>query len=71
MVNLVSNVKGDILARLDIFNPFRIANITLEVVIDLPESEDLRRECFAEAEQKVRPIPEPAILPKGKGGGSQ
>lgn len=68
VVNLVSNVKGDILARLDMFEPFRIANIPLEVIIDLPESEDLRRECFAEAQQKVRAIPEPPILPKGEGG---
>jgi hypothetical protein len=68
VINLVSNVKGDILARLDMFEPFRIANIPLEVIIDLPESEDLRRECFAEAQQKVRAIPEPPILPRGKGG---
>lgn len=68
VVNLVSNVKGDVLARLDMFNPFRVANVPLELVIDLPTSEELREACFAEAMQKVRPLVEPLTLPKGKGG---
>ncbi len=68
VVNLVSNVKGDILARLDIFEPFRVANIPLETIIEFPESEELRAQCFAEAKQKVRAIPNPSVLPDGKGG---
>ena len=68
VVNLVANVKGESLVRLDLFQPFRIANVPLELAIDLPESENLRQTCFAEAKQKVRPLPEPYVLPKGKGG---
>lgn len=66
VVNLVSNVKGDSLVRLDLFKPFKVSNIPIELVIDLPENETLRTECFAEAEQKVRIMVEPLTPPKGK-----
>lgn len=62
VVNLVTNQHRDILARLDLFEPFRIANIPLDVIIDYPADDKLRAECYLEAQQKVKV----QLLPEAK-----
>lgn len=53
--NLVTNAKGDLSARLDIFRPQRIANLPVQVVIDYPEPEaSIWRRYVDEAHAKVR-----------------
>ena len=55
--NLVTNVQGDVLARVDIFEPFRLA-VDAEVVIDYPSlTHEERQNYFDEVCTKVVPIP--------------
>lgn len=70
VVNLVANVRGDTLVRLDLFKPFRVENIPVDLVFEIPEDDELREACFAEAMQKVRVLPEPKVMPVGKGVGA-
>ncbi len=56
-VNLVLNARQDYLARLDIYDPFRVVNIPLDVVIDYPDDPDLLSHCRAALRQKVQVRP--------------
>lgn len=74
-VNLVINAKADALARLDLFEPFRVANLPLEVVIDYFSSPEMLILCRQEVAAKVKDLPSPrnfAVDPRkktSKGGG--
>lgn len=63
VVNLLTNAKGDLLTRLDLFQPFHQANIPLRTVIDYPDDEKLLKACRSEMAAKVKLIP-----PLSKGG---
>lgn len=52
LVSIVSNHEGDIIARLDTFDPTRFTQ-TLEVEILQEEDEELRELCIKEIEEKV------------------
>lgn len=57
VINLVINARHDVLARLDIFEPFHHANIPITAVIDYPEDLALMAECQSMVKQKVNLIP--------------
>lgn len=57
LVSLVSNHNGDIIARLDIFDPLR-HHETLEVVVLSEENEELKALCQKEIDEKVSKSPE-------------
>lgn len=54
VVNLVTNVHGEFLVRLDYFSPLRIRNYPMELRIDVPEgSEALYAACAEELKTKL------------------
>ena len=71
VVNLVANIRGDTLVRLDLFKPFRVENLPVELRFEFPENDELLTKCFVEAQKKVQILPEPSIplSPTKKGGG--
>lgn len=53
LISLVTNHKGDLIARVDIFDPVRVTqNLEVEVIID--EDLELKELCRQEIEAKVR-----------------
>ncbi len=54
VVNMVINLKGEFLARLDLFRPLRLANIELDVCLEPQEDPDLRMKCAAEVDMLVK-----------------
>lgn len=58
-VNLVINARADALARLDLFEPFRIANLPLEVVIDYFSDPEVLVSYRKEVMEKVKDLPLP------------
>lgn len=56
--NLVTNAKGEVLTRLDIFNPFRITISDVKLKIDYPELDtELKQKYAEEVRAKVVPLP--------------
>jgi len=54
MVSLVVNKRGDYQVRLDIFKPFRISNIPVKILVDIPTNLDLIVACQADVQQHVK-----------------
>lgn len=63
-VNLVINLRGDYLARLDIFEPLRVRNVELDLMIDYPDSPELFQRCMADVGRAIQRLPMP-LMPNG------
>ena len=57
VVNLVVNALSNSLARFDMFNPFLITNYPLEVMVDYDYDMELKKKCFQEVAERVKPLP--------------
>lgn len=57
VVNLVMNVHGDHLARLDYFQPLHVHNHPVTLVIDYPEDPALRVACLQEIRERLTVMP--------------
>lgn len=65
LLSILGNRAGELIARLDIFSPFRITIPELSWEIDLVTNEELEKEIEAEVKQKIiRPSKFSAWLPK-------
>lgn len=53
VVNLVMNGAGEYLVRLDIFEPLRLENLPIRLVVDYPIGRKMREACKAEVDNKV------------------
>lgn len=53
VVNLVMNAMSEYLVRFDYFEPLRVRNYPVKLIIDYPEDAELRRGCAQEIEEKV------------------
>lgn len=67
MLCLVANKQGDVLVRLDLYEPVPITLDGLKLEILLEPDEELAREIEAEVEQKVS-VPLPPMLAYPRGG---
>lgn len=57
VVNLVMNVHGDSLLRLDYFSPLRVRNHPVKLRIDCPDFLALRHSCQQELDEKLHRVP--------------
>lgn len=53
LVSLVTNHKHEVLARFDLFRPFRLTNADIKVEILEDEDNEVRKQCVKEIEEKV------------------
>lgn len=54
LISLVTNHAGDLLARLDLFDPVRVTEQELTVTVIEDEDPELKAQCLKEIEAKVR-----------------
>lgn len=66
VVNLVVNAERDMVARLDVFEPMRIRNIPLKVIVEPSENNELVRECIAELKSCCEIMPSKPKYNKAK-----
>jgi hypothetical protein len=64
-LSVVTNLQGDILARIDVYNPCHMILDKIPVQIYYPQTDDLREQLEAEFKAKVKKTPAPPI-PKKK-----
>lgn len=57
VANLVVNTQGDYLARLDVFNPLKLENLPLKIVIDCPLNAAIDAACQQEIAEKLTEMP--------------
>ncbi len=65
VVNLVTNTRQNLLARLDIFEPFRLRNIPVDIAIDYPPDKQIMEKCLHEYQSKVEILPKKYFPKKG------